>query len=101
MNKQRRQRRNFTSDFKIQAVKLVVEQGLSRSKVAEDLGVSAAQIGKWVIDYQARGDLAFPGNGRLSPQDQQIRDLEVENRQLKMERDLLKKATAFFANQGR
>lgn len=101
MTDQKRQRRNFSADFKVQAAKLVLEQGMTRAKVAADLGVSQGQIGKWVKEYQAAGAEAFPGNGRLSPNDQKIKDLEDENKRLRMERDILKKATAFFANQGR
>jgi len=94
-------RRKFSSDFKENAAKLVLDQGMTRTKVAKDLGVNINQVSKWVDEYQSKGSDAFPGNGRLSPQDKRIKDLEVENRQLRMERDILKKATAFFANHGR
>ena len=94
-------RRKFSSDFKENAAKLVLEQGMTRTKVAQDLGVNINQVSKWVREYEENGEHAFPGNGRLSVQDQRIRDLEDENRQLRMERDILKKATAFFANHGR
>ena len=93
-------RRKFTSEFKISAVKLVLDEGMTRDRVASDLGVGATLIGKWVKEYQADSAGAFPGNGRLSPQDQKIRDLEKQVRTLKMERDILKKATAFFVNHG-
>ena len=72
----RKPRRKFTSDFKQGAVKLVLEQGMTRSKVAEDLGVNANIVSKWVREYQADGSDAFPGNGQLSSQDRKIRDLE-------------------------
>ena len=94
-------RRKFSNEFKENAAKLVLEEGMTRSKVAQDLGVNINQVSKWVREYQANGDEAFPGNGKLSPQDRRIKDLENENRQLRMERDILKKATAFFANHGR
>lgn len=94
-------RRKFTSEFKQGAVKLVLEQGMTRTKVAEDLGININQVSKWIKEFQARGSEAFPGNGQLSLQDRRIKDLEAENRQLRMERDILKKATAFFANHGR
>ena len=97
----KKQRRKFSSEFKENAAKLVLEQGMTRAKVAQDLGVNINQISKWVQEYQSKGKDAFPGNGNLSPQDRRIRDLEAENRQLRMERDILKKATAFFANHGR
>jgi transposase len=94
-------RKKYTSDFKENAAKLVLEQGMTRTKVAQDLGVNINQVSKWVGEYQSKGGEAFPGNGRLSTQDRRIKDLEVEVRQLRMERDILKKATAFFANHGR
>jgi transposase len=94
-------RRKFSSEFKEKTAKLVLEQGMTRTKVAQDLGVSINQVSKWVGEFQSKGSEAFPGNGRLSAQDQRIKDLESEVRQLRMERDILKKATAFFANHGR
>ncbi len=101
MKKERKPRRTYTAEFKSEAAKLVLSEGMTRTKVAADLGVSSQQIGKWVSEYQAAGSNAFPGKGCLSPQDQRVRDLEQENKQLRMERDILKKATAFFANHGR
>ena len=74
---------------------------MTRTKVANDLGVSINQVSKWIKEFQTNGSEAFPGNGQLSTHDKRIRDLEQENRQLRMERDILKKATAFFANHGR
>lgn len=97
----KRTRRQFTADFKESAAKLVLEQGMTRAKVAEDLGVKADLVCRWVREFNMKGSEAFPGNGRLSPQEQRISELEAENRQLRMERDILKKATAFFANHGR
>ena len=97
--KTKKERRNFSAEFKIEAAKLVVEQGMTRSKVAEDLGITPTQVGKWVSDYQNDGPSAFPGQGRLSPQDQKIRDLENEVKRLRMERDILKKAAAYFAGE--
>jgi len=93
-------RRKFTSEFKASAARLVLEENMTRVKVAKDLGVHINLISKWVIDFQAKGNEAFPGNGILSPQDKKVRNLEKENRQLRLERDILKKATAFFVNHG-
>jgi transposase len=94
-------RRKFTSEFKVGAVKLVLEQGMTRSKVAKDLGLSVTQICQWVNEFKDKGTEAFPGNGKLSPDEKRIGELENEVRQLKMEREILKKATAFFASHGR
>jgi transposase len=101
MSEDRKPRRVFSAEFKTEAARLVVDQGMRRARVAKDLGVSQHLIGKWVQDYQKSGSNAFPGKGKAGPQDQRIRELEQENRQLRMERDILKKATAFFANHGR
>jgi transposase len=87
-------RRKFTSEFKEKAAKLMLDEGMTRTKVAHDLGVKINQVSRWVRDYQSRGEDAFPGNGRLSPQDKRIKDLEAEVRQLRMERDILKKGKA-------
>ena len=95
-----KKRRTFSAEFKTEAAKLVVEQGMSRKQVAQDLGVNGQGVGLWVKEFQMAGKSAFPGNGKLSHQDQRLKDLESENRRLRMERDILKKATAFFANHG-
>lgn len=101
MSGKSRSHKHYSREFKEQAAKLVVEEGLSRRKVATDLSVSPSIVGKWVKDFQTNPDEAFPGKGFLAGSERRIKELENENRQLKMERDILKKATAFFANQGR
>ena len=100
MEKQPKQRKVYTPDFKISAAKLVLEQGMTRTRVGKDLGVCQNLVGKWVKELASKQGEAFPGNGRLSPKDQQISDLLKENKRLKMEREILKKATAFFVNHG-
>ncbi len=93
-------RTKFTSEFKATAARLVLEENMTRTQVAKDLGVNINLIGKWVKNFKSKGAEAFPGNGNLTPQDKKVRELEKENRQLRMERDILKKATAFFVNHG-
>jgi len=100
MTKKTKARRRFTADFKTETAKLVLDQGMTRAQVAKDLGLSPAQVGKWVIELTSQGDCAYPGKGRLPPQEQKIKDLEKEVKKLRMERDILKKATVFFANHG-
>lgn len=100
MKKDRKPRRSFTAEFKSEAAKLVVKQGLTHSKVGNDLGVSGYLVRKWVSEYKEQGTSAFPGHGRLSPRDQEVQDLKNEVKQLRIERNILKKATAFFANHG-
>lgn len=94
-------RRSYSAEFKLGAIQLVLEKGLKQSQVAGDLGIEAGMLCNWIRSYRKSKAEAFPGNGRMTSQDQRVRDLEAEVRQLKMEREVLKKATAFFASHGR
>ena len=89
----------YSRDFKIEAVKLVTDQNYSIAEAADSLGVSASAMRAWVGKYQSEGQNAFPGRGKLPPDQEELRRLREENRRLKMDREILKKATAFFANQ--
>lgn len=93
------QRKTYTAEFKIAAVKLVTEQGYSLREAARSLGVSEKQLRKWKRDLQEHGSQAFPGKGNLPPEQEEIRRLKEEVQRLRMERDILKKATAFFARE--
>lgn len=86
-----RKRRKFTQEFKRQAVAMIVDQGLSVSEVARDLDVGVNLLRKWKQQLEAEADQAFPGNGKLSPEQEELRRLREEVRQLKRERDILKK----------
>ena len=66
-------RRSYSREFKVQAVKMVTEQGLSVSEVSRDLGVSASVIGNWNRKLADEGELAFPGNGRLPANQEELR----------------------------
>ena len=94
-----KKRRTYTPEFKAQAVQLVTEQGYSVAEAARSLGVSENLIRNWKRDLQAKGPDAFPGRGRLGPHEEELRRLRAENKRLQMERDILKKATAFFAKE--
>ena len=94
----KKKRRIYTREFKVEAVGLVSKQRCSLREAAESLGVSANSLRMWKKAFEQEGNNAFPGNGRLSPADEEVRRLLEENRRLRMERDILKKATAFFAN---
>lgn len=94
----KRKRRAFSRDYKLAAVKKVVEQGLSCSEVARDLGISDTLLRKWRQVFEADGTLQAEVD--VSPSvEAELKRLREENRQLKMERDILKKATAFFAKE--
>lgn len=91
-------RRVFSRDFKLAAVRKVVEQGVAYSTVARDLGVSDSLIRKWkkAFEDEATVEINAVSNSSVEAE---LKRLREENRQLKMERDILKKATAFFARE--
>jgi transposase len=94
-----RTRRTYTPEFKAEAVKLVTEQGYSVAEAARSLGVTENLIRNWKRDLQAKGADAFPGRGKLGPHEEELRRLRAENKRLLAERDILKKAAAYFARE--
>jgi|SRR5689334_2264338 transposase len=94
-----RKRRTYTPEFKAEAVKLVTEQGYSVAEAARSLGVHETLLRSWKQALEAQGDQAFPGHGKLPPFEEELRRLRAENQRLRAERDILKKATALFAQE--
>ena len=94
-------RRKYSQEFKQDAVKLVTEQGYRTSEAARNLGVDGSVLRRWIKEYENGNGTAFPGNGLLSPEQEEIRKLREENKRLRMEREILKKAAAFFANESK
>ena len=92
-------RRHHSPEFKREAVALVVEHGYSCTAAGRSLGVNGALIGRWKGELDNHDTEAFPGKGKRATEQQRIHELESENRRLRMERDILKKATAFFAKE--
>jgi transposase len=91
-----KERRRFSREFKLAAVKKVVEDGMSVAEVSRDLGLSENLLHTWKRKLIEAGAVsAAPAD---SPEEE-LQRLREENRRLKMERDILKKATAFFANE--
>ncbi len=90
-------RKQYSKEFKLDAVSLVTEQGYNRSEAARSLGINANMLGRWVKELESNDGQAFRGNGKLTPEQEEIRQLKAENKRLKMEKDILKKATVFFA----
>jgi transposase len=88
-------------EFKINAAKLVNEQGMTKSQVAKDLGVSPSLIGKWAEEFASEPSQAFPGRGKLKPAEEEIARLRRELKRSQMEVEILRKATAYFAQHGR
>ena len=93
--------RTFTPEYKREAVAMVVQQGLSFSEVARRLAIRESQLRKWKAALEAHGEQAFPGKGQQTAQEAELTRLRRENEQLRMERDILKKATAFFARESK
>jgi transposase len=94
-------RRKFSPEFKQDAVKLVTEQGYRASEAARNLGVDGSLLRRWIKEYDQAKGAAFPGNGRLNSEQEEIRRLREENKRLRMEREILKKAAAFFASESK
>jgi transposase len=92
-------RRTYTREFKVEAVKLVTEQGYSVAEAARSLGVHETLLRSWKQALHAQGDQAFPGQGNPPAVDEELRRLRAENKRLLAERDILKKAAAFFAKE--
>ena len=91
------QRRRFAREFKLEAVKLVRERGVSVAQVARDLDVHENMLRKWVKEFASDPQHAFPGEGQMKPEQLEIERLRREVIKLKAERDILKKAAAYFA----
>jgi transposase len=90
-------RKTYSREFKLQALQMV-EQGLSVAEAARRLGVGENCLRTWRKAAREHGATAFPGNGRPSPADEELRRLRAEVVRLRAERDLLKKAAAYFAS---
>lgn len=92
-------RRRFSREFKVEAVRLVVERGVSMAQAARDLGVHANVLRSWVREHRADPQQAFPGVGQQKRDDAEVTQLRREVARLKQERDILKEAAAYFAKE--
>ena len=88
--------KSYDREFKLEAVKLVVEEGKSIKQVAKDLGISDKSLYSWVAQFKTDAEVSFPGSGKLKPQDDELKQLREEVRILRMERDLLKETLPLF-----
>lgn len=94
-------RKSYSKQFKIDAVKLVIEQGYKVSEAARNLGINDNVLRRWKTQFESDNDQAFPGKGHMMPEKAELHRLRKENQQLRMEREILKKATAFFAKESK
>lgn len=94
-----RKRNRFDDSYKLEVVKMVKDQGLTVPQVCQDQNLGETAVRRWIRQYDAE-QLGHAGIGKpLTAEQQRIRQLEQENRQLKTDNDILKKATAFFARE--
>ena len=94
-SKRRRPRRQFDDEFKAQAVRLVLDEGKSLAATARDLDLTESALRQWV--ERARADRTQGRTGLTTSEREELARLRKENRELRMEREILKKAAAFFA----
>jgi len=95
-------RRQYTREFKLEAVRLVEESDRSKAQIARELGIHESLLKRWKAQLEERPPAeAFPGNGKLSVAEEEIRRLRRENEHLRQERDFLRKTAAYFARESR
>ena len=97
----KRTRRTYSREFKVEAVRLLETSGKSASQVERDLGIGKGNLWRWKRELAADSENAFPGQGRLTAEQERLRQLERENEVLRQERDILKKAVAIFSRPSR
>jgi len=94
-------RKSYSKQFKIDAVKLITEQGYKISEAAQNLGINPYVLRRWKNQFETDRNQAFPGKGHMTPEKEELHRLRKEVQQLRMEREILKKATAFFAKESK
>ena len=90
-------RSKYSRAFKVEAIRLAFEEGDGVTQTARNLEVSKSALYRWRNELQEAGESAFPGKGKQSEQDREIRRLKRQLREAQMENEILKKATAIFA----
>jgi transposase len=91
--------KKYSKEFKLDAISLVTEQNYTQAEASRSLGITPKLISRWISEYKAGEEQAFRGNGKLTPEQLELRCLREENKRLKMEKEILKKATVFFAKE--
>ncbi|MDP9353276.1 MAG: transposase [Chloroflexota bacterium] len=95
-------RKQYTREYKLEALRLLEESGRSKAQIARELGIHESMLKRWKTQLEERPRAeAFPGNGRLSAAEEEVRRLRRENEQLKQERDFLRKIAAYFVRESR
>ena len=92
-------RRTFSREYKLEAVKLIQDRGVTVAQAARDLDLHENVLRKWVREFRSDPQQAFPSHGQMKPEQLEIERLRREVIKLKAERDILKKAAAYFAKE--
>lgn len=93
-------RKQYTKEFKLDAISLVLEQEFTIAEAARSLEITAGMLGRWIKEHRVDDDgQSFRSNGKLKPEQEEIRRLKAENKRLKLERQILKEAAVFFAKE--
>lgn len=90
-------RRRYSREFKLDAVRKVLEEGRTQKSVAAELGISQETLHRWKREHEKDPEQAFPGNGNLRDRDKELEQLRRENARLTAENAFLKKVSAYFA----
>ena len=94
-----KKRTTYTKEFKREAVGLILEQGYSIAEASRNLGINYKMLSRWKNELKQDSEHAFPSKGHMTPDQAELAHLKAENKRLRMEREILKKATAFFAKE--
>ena len=93
--------KSYSREFKIRAVRLLESTGKSQAEIERELGIGSSNLSRWKKQFGEQGEDAFPGRGRVTPDEERIRQLEREVEILRQERDILKKAVAIFSKRSK
>lgn len=93
------ERKKYSKEFKLDSINLVLEQGYGVTEAAKSLGLHQSALSRWIKEHKELDGQSFKGNGKLSAEQAEIRRLKEENKRLKMEKEILKKAAVFFAQE--
>ncbi len=94
-----KKRRSYGHEFKVEAIRLVTEKGYSMAEAGRSLGINANLLTRWKQKFTAERNIGSSGTGKALSLEEENQHLRQENRRLRMERDILKKATAYFAKE--
>ncbi|MFC2084416.1 transposase [Bacteroidota bacterium] len=96
---EKRTRKKYSREFKVDTLNLLKKSGMSVKEVSGDLGIAPELLYRWRSHYEKDKDHSFPGEGNLKPEEEELRKLRKRLRDVTEERDILKKAIAFFCKE--